>query len=63
MDPKEKQSNGWVSCGIPANTQAYGEFWNLWAASKDSRKCPCGCLVITGPCPECGREYASAAGE
>ena len=63
MDPKEKQSNGWVSCGIPANTQAYGEFWTLWAASRDSRKCPCGCMVITGPCPECGREYDPANAE
>lgn len=63
MDPKEKQGNGWVCCGIPGNTQAYGEFWTLWASSRDSRKCPCGCMVITGPCPECGREYDPAAGE
>ena len=49
--------NGWVSCGIPANSAEYGSFWTLWASSKDSRKCPCGELVITGPCPACGREY------
>ena len=63
MEQKEKQSNGWVSCGIPGDTREYGEFWTLWAASKDSRKCSCGCLVITGPCPECGRDHTPATEE
>lgn len=49
--------NGWVSCGIPANDREYGEFWTRWAASADSRKCACGCMVITGPCPRCGEVY------
>ena len=56
-------ANGWVSCGIPANQQEYGAFWTQWAASRDSRKCPCGCLVITGPCPDCGRESPCGDGK
>lgn len=57
-NPQNSGGNGWVSCGIPANTVEYGSFWTLWAASKESRKCPCGELVISGPCPSCGREYS-----
>ena len=55
------QENGWVSCGIPSNREVCGEFWTQWAASRDSRKCPCGRLVITGICPDGGRKYGEAA--
>lgn len=57
--PAPQAGNGWVSCGIPANQQEYGTFWTQWAASRDSRKCSCGCMVITGPCPQCGAVYRS----
>ena len=52
--PAERGNNGWVSCGIPANESTYGDFWSLWAASPDSRFCPCGQMVVSGPCPVCG---------
>ena len=59
----DASGNGGVSCGIPSAAQEYGSFWTLWAASTDSRKCPCGELVITGPCPRCGREKTGESGK
>ena len=51
------EENGWTCCGIPVNRGAQADFWTLWAQSRDSRKCSCGELVITGPCPVCGKNY------
>lgn len=57
----DQGGNGWVSCGIPANRQEYGAFWTAWASSGDSCRCFCGCMVITGLCPQWGREYRADA--
>lgn len=54
---------GWVSCGIPEVKNDHAAFWQRWAQSKQSRKCPCGQMVLNGPCPVCGREYDSGKQE
>lgn len=48
--------NDWRSCGIPAPQSDHAAFWLKWAQSGESRKCPCGEMVIAGACPVCGRK-------
>lgn len=57
---QKNEKIGWVSCGIPAPQSDHAAFWQKWAQSAESRKCPCGEMVLAGACPVCGREYDSA---